>query len=193
VRTEAPGHEQLTRHATDRSQDALVVDTSASELALDHLRRAPAASTGELTSPAFEDRRNVRPDGRACERQHRQEDSEDVADDRDQRKEADDGAESADVGADPEPGRAAPQRSDDDCRGGQGTDDASDGTRHGLRRVADVQPDRTADDRTDDRRGADAEDVRPQDPRDRHGQAQAEPETEADRVPAPHAAECRER
>jgi hypothetical protein len=38
VRTEALRYEQLTRYATDRSQDALVVDTSASELPLDHLR-----------------------------------------------------------------------------------------------------------------------------------------------------------
>src|SRR6476619_6248399 len=59
--------------------------------------------------------------------------------------------------------------------------------------AADSEADRAAEDGSDDRGRSDPEHIRPEDPGDRYREAEPEAETEPDRVPASHAAQCRER
>ena len=117
---------------------------------------------------------------------------EDVARDRHQSDEAHEHADRTQVGADPEAGGAAAKGADDDHRCGQRAEDASDDAGDRLRVACDQEADRAAQRRTDHRGRADAEDVRAEDPRDRHREAESEPETEPDRVPATHAGQSRE-
>ena len=93
-------------------------------------------------------------------RQEREHHSEDVAGERHERDEADQHAERAHVGADAEARGAATEGTDDDGCRGQRAENASDRARDRFRRAGDQQADRAAERGADDRRRADAEDVR---------------------------------
>ena len=168
VAAEALRHEELPRHAAHRVEHALVRDPTAAELPLDHLRARDGGVDGRghlasVRSPAkraaWRPRIRAARTGSATARTYPA-----IGIERD---ETDQHAERSHVRADAEPGRATSECADHDGRRGESSENTADCSGHGLRGVADQQSDRATQDRADDCGGADPEDIRAQDPRDR--------------------------
>src|SRR5262245_54402298 len=125
------------------------------------------------------------------ERESRQHDGDDVAQDGDQGEHEDQDPHGADVGAHAEPRRSAPHGAEHDDRGRERSHEPADDPRDGLRRA----PDPIADHRTPGRAEHDGDarphGVRGEEAREDHTEPEPEPERDADRVPVVHAASLR--
>ena len=175
-----------------RREHALVGDAAPAELPPPQCVRASTAPTGELTSRAFEALRNEPPGVLACRAARSGSATARTYRKRHERNQTDEHAERAHVRTHTEASCATAKRPDDDRRRGQRAENTADRTGDRLGRLADQEADRATERSADYGRRPDAEDVRAENPRDRDGEAQPEPQTQPDRVPAAHVGQSRE-